>query len=69
MALESLLRAHSVWGRVRVRWMSFSGTVIGDIVATAVAIGGVAALFVASSFVAVGLARAFHLVLRLLGAA
>ena len=68
MALVSVLRANSLRERLVSGWRAFLQTTIGDIFATAVAIGGMSALFLAAAFAVMGLGRAAHFVLRILGA-
>ena len=68
MVLQSVLRTESFAGRLRTYWTAAARTVIGDIIATAIAIGGVGLLFVAGAFAAIWLMRAASLVLSLLDA-
>ena len=68
VALEQVVRADSVWGRLRALWTAVSPTVAGDIIATAVAIGSMALLFLACAFGILALAPAGRFMLRLLGA-
>lgn len=50
MALASALPQHGFQGRLRRFWTAFSATLVGDFVATGVAIAGVTAIFLACSF-------------------
>jgi hypothetical protein len=68
MTLEPVLRAHLLRERVRACWATVSRTVFGDILATAVAIGGIGLLFLACAFGVVALTRACGVALRLMGA-
>ena len=67
MAFSSVLRTDSLPQRLRAFWATFSATLIGDIVATAIAIIAMSALFLAGSFAVIGLSRAAQIVGRLLG--
>jgi len=67
MTLELELRAHSFAGRLRTFWATFSKTVIGDLIATVVAIVGMSALFLACAFAMIGLMHAGRVTLRILG--
>jgi hypothetical protein len=49
-------------------WVAISVTVLGDILATAIAITGMAILFLAVAFGTVAAARACSFMLRLVGA-
>jgi hypothetical protein len=61
-------RANSLLARLRKNWRAFSTTAKGDVLSTAIAIAGIALLFLAASFGVFGFFRAAALVLRLLGA-
>jgi hypothetical protein len=67
MTLELELRAHSFGGRLRAIWTAVSKTVIGDIIATAIAITGMSVLFLACAIGVMWLTRGADVVLRLLG--
>ena len=67
-AREQALQAFSFRGRLYALWSRISTTLLGDIISTAIAIGGVALLFLASAFGLVYLARLAGLALQLLGA-
>ena len=68
LEVELELQGRSVRGRLRGYWTAFSRTVVGDIFATFIALGAMAALFLASAFAVIGLSRAIPLLLRFAGA-
>lgn len=68
MALVSVLRTRGVRGALREFWRSFSATLIGDMVATAVALTAMCALFLACSFAVIGFSRGAGVLFHLLGA-
>jgi hypothetical protein len=68
MTLGLELRAHSLGGRLRSFWVAVSKTVIGDVIATAIAIVGMSVLFLACATGVIWLMRGAEVVLRLLGA-
>ena len=67
MALASALPRHGFPERLRQYWTAFSATLAGDIVATAVAIAGVAAIFLACSFALIWFAWLARMILHGVG--
>ena len=68
MAVALELQAHSFRESLRRYWLAFSKTVIGDVVATAIAITGMAVLFLACSYAVILLTRVAGAVMQLVGA-
>ncbi|HLY06621.1 MAG TPA: hypothetical protein VKR31_12830 [Rhizomicrobium sp.] len=60
-------REHSLQGLVRRYWTAFTKTVIGDVIATVIAITGISALFLAGSFGVIWLTRIATAIWNLLG--
>lgn len=67
MASQPVTRTNSFTDVLRRRWTAISATVVGDILATALAIGGMCALFLACTFGVLGLMRAAGFVLHHMG--
>lgn len=57
MAVALDTREHSVQELLRRYWTAFTKTVIGDILATVIAIAGISAIFLAGSFGVIWLTR------------
>jgi hypothetical protein len=60
-------RANSFMEGLRQRWNAISMTLVGDLLATALAIGGMCLLFLACAFAALGLTHVAAFALRHLG--
>lgn len=67
MAAALELESRSFRGLARRHWKAFSTTVIGDIIATAIAITGMSLLFLGCSFAVVSLTRMGADLMRLVG--
>jgi hypothetical protein len=67
MVSQPVSRANSFTGGWRRRWAAISTTVVGDVLATALAIGGMCMLFLACTFAVLGLMHATEFALHHLG--
>ena len=67
MAVALEASGHSFHGLLLRYWTAFARTVIGDIIATAIAITGISALFLACSFAVIWLARMGAAIWHLVG--
>jgi hypothetical protein len=67
MASQPVARANSFTDGFRRRWAAISTTVVGDIVGTTLAIGGMCFLFIACTFAILGLLHAAEFALRHMG--
>jgi hypothetical protein len=66
MASQPVSRAKPFTDGLRRRWTAISATLAGDILATALAIGGICVLFLAGTLAILALMRAAEIVLRLM---
>lgn len=67
MASQAVSGVNSFTDGLRRRWAAISATVAGDILATALAIGGVCLLFLACTFAILGFIRAAEFALHHMG--
>ena len=67
MASQAVSGVNSFTDGLRRRWAAISATVPGDILATALAIGGICLLFLACTFAILGLIRAVEFALHHMG--
>jgi len=67
MAVQPVLRADPFRVSLRGYWTTFSKTVIGDIIATAIAVFLMSLTFLACSLAAIEFSRAISLAFRLVG--
>jgi hypothetical protein len=67
MASQAVSGVNSFTDGLRRRWVAVSGTVVGDILATALAISLICLLFLACTFAILGCMRAAEFVVYLMG--
>lgn len=67
MAVALTFQVRSFRGMLLRYWNAFSTTLVGDIIATAIAITGIAVLFLACSFLLIWVARVGAAILHHIG--